>query len=149
MRACTITLAVAIAVLGSIGLAAQDSSARAAVGAANKKFVDAFARKDAKAIAALYTAEAEAFPPNGPVVRGRAEIEKMWQSVVTSGVASATLTTAEVESAGDLAYETGSFEMKTADGKVADQGKYVVVWKRVGGAWMLHRDIWNTNQPAK
>jgi hypothetical protein len=26
--------------------------------------------------------------------------------------------------------------------------KYVVVWKRVGGQWRLHRDIWNA-MPAK
>jgi ketosteroid isomerase-like protein len=28
------------------------------------------------------------------------------------------------------------------DGKV-DQARYVVVWKREGGRWKLHRDIWN------
>jgi ketosteroid isomerase-like protein len=22
--------------------------------------------------------------------------------------------------------------------------KFVVVWKRLGGQWLLHRDIWNT-----
>jgi len=31
---------------------------------------------------------------------------------------------------------------------VADRAKYVVVWKKVGGQWLLHRDIWNTSQPA-
>lgn len=38
--------------------------------------------------------------------------------------------------------------MKTKDGTVADRGKYIVVWKRVGGKWLLHRDIWNTSMPA-
>ena len=23
------------------------------------------------------------------------------------------------------------------------QARYVVVWKRVGGRWLLYRDIWN------
>jgi hypothetical protein len=26
-----------------------------------------------------------------------------------------------------------------------DEGKYVVVWKRVGGQWKLHRDIWTSS----
>ncbi len=25
-------------------------------------------------------------------------------------------------------------------------GKYVVVWKRLNGTWMLDSDIWNLNQ---
>jgi ketosteroid isomerase-like protein len=24
-------------------------------------------------------------------------------------------------------------------------GKYIVVWKKDGDAWRLHRDIWNTD----
>jgi len=27
-------------------------------------------------------------------------------------------------------------------------GKYVVIWKRDGGQWKIHRDIWNTSMPA-
>ena len=58
-----------------------------------------------------------------------------------------TLATTEVASQGNLAYEVGTYEMKTKDGKVADRGKYCVVWKKVGGKWLLHRDIWTTNLP--
>ena len=46
-------------------------------------------------------------------------------------------------------YEGGAYVIKAKDGSVADRGKYVVVWKKVGGNWMLHRDIWNTNMPPK
>jgi len=27
-------------------------------------------------------------------------------------------------------------------------GKYVVIWKRDGGQWRIHRDIWNTSMPT-
>ena len=149
MRLLMISRCVLVAMLVSGALHAQGPSARAAVEAGNKQFSASLSKQDAAGVAALYTADAEAFPPNAGVVRGRAEIQKMWQSVMDSGIATATLTTAHVESSGDLAYETGAYEMKTKDGKVADRGKYVVVWKRAGGKWMLHRDIWNTNQPAR
>jgi ketosteroid isomerase-like protein len=53
-----------------------------------------------------------------------------------------TLTTADVESAGDLAVETGTVKLVAKDGKLT-QARYLVVWKREGGGWKLHRDIWN------
>lgn len=145
----TISGCVMAVVVAGATIAAQDASARAAIEAGNKQFMAALAKRDAAAVAALYTSDGEAFPPNSNVVRGRGEIQKLWQSVIDSGIASAALTTTQVESSGDSAYESGTFEMKTKDGKVADYGKYIVVWKRAGGKWMLHRDIWNTSQPAQ
>jgi len=47
------------------------------------------------------------------------------------------------ESAGDLACETGIVRLVATDGTLS-QARYVVVWKREGGQWKLHRDIWNS-----
>ena len=121
---------------------------RAAIEAQNKRFVAAVAKADVAAIGGLYTDDAQALPPNGDVVKGRAAIQQMWKSVFDSGIAAASLETADVEADGSLAYETGRYEMKLKEGKVADRGKYVVVWKRTGNEWRIHRDIWNTNMPA-
>ena len=96
----------------------------------------------------MYTTDAEAFPPSSDVVKGRAAIEKLWKSVLDSGIAAADLVTTDVDSTGILASEAGTYAMKTKAGAVADRGKYVVTWKKVGGRWMLHRDIWNTSLPA-
>jgi ketosteroid isomerase-like protein len=63
------------------------------------------------------------------------------------GITRVTLETMEVEAAGETAYEVGKFPLE-ASGSVADQGKYLVVWKRDGGDWRLHRDIWCTSRPA-
>jgi ketosteroid isomerase-like protein len=120
---------------------------RAAIEAGNKKFADGAAKHDAALIGSAYTTDAEAFPPNADVVKGRAAIQKMWQSVLDSGISAMELTTSEVETEGNLAYEVGTYSMKTKDGKVADRGKYCVVWKRANGQWLLHRDIWSTSLP--
>lgn len=152
MRRVIVTSGIAIVLcLGVIRMmAAPQADVRAAIEAANKQFSAAFSKGDAAAVAALYTTNAQAFPPNSPVISGRAEIEKMWQGVFGSGIASATLTTTEVEAHGDTAFETGNYELQLKDGKLADRGKYVVVWKRANGQWRLHRDIWNTSMaPAK
>jgi uncharacterized protein (TIGR02246 family) len=135
-----------VAVLLAFGTAvAAQQDVRRAVEAQNKRFVAAAAKADTAAIGGLYTDDAQAFPPNSDVVKGRAAIQQMWKGVFDSGVAGASLETSDVESQGDLAYETGRYEMKLKDGKAADRGKYVVVWKRIGGEWRIHRDIWNTS----
>jgi uncharacterized protein (TIGR02246 family) len=143
----TVILAGATVVGAGLTLRAQDP-ARPAIDASNKKFVAAFAKQDAAGVAAAYSPDANAFPPNAPIIKGRADIQKMWQDVINSGIASVSLATTEVESAGNIAYESGTYAMTTKDGKVADRGKYCVVWKKVNGQWMLHRDIWSTDMPA-
>ena len=58
------------------------------------------------------------------------------------------LETVELDAQGETAIEVGRYILKTDRGAVADQGKYIIIWKHSGGTWKLHRDIWNTNQPA-
>jgi ketosteroid isomerase-like protein len=142
----------AVVMTGAAALSAQgggNAAVRAAIEKTNKKFVDGAAKGDAAVIASAYTADAIAFPANSEAVTGKPAIQKMWQSVLESGITGFELTTTEVDSAGNLAYEVGTYVLKMKDGTVADRGKYCVVWKRVNGEWLLHRDIWTTNLPAK
>lgn len=132
---------------------ARAQETKAAIEAANKSFMAAFAKHDAKAVSGLYSSTPEAFPPGADMISGREGIAKMWQGVFDAGIATADLKTTEVHAQGPLAYEVGTYALKTKDGKVADHGKYCVVWLKEGGQWKLHRDIWNTNvappAPAK
>ena len=126
--------------------------ARAAIEAANAKFSEAFARGDAKALAAMYTPDAIAFPPDSEMIRGNEAIGTFWKTTRDSGVTSATLTTVDVGRSGDVAYEVGKVSLTIQPvGKEPTTAveKYVVVWKRHSdGSWKLHRDIWN-GLPAK
>jgi uncharacterized protein (TIGR02246 family) len=135
--------------LASIGLAgaaqAQPAEVREAVEAGNRAFIAAFLRGDSAAIAALYTADAQVIAPGAPVAAGRPAIAAFWQGSIDSGIRDVALHTESVESAGDLACETGTVRLVAKDG-AASEARYVVVWKRAGGRWLLHRDIWNTAQ---
>jgi ketosteroid isomerase-like protein len=125
---------------------AQD--VRGDIESANQAFSAAFAKGDAAALAAMYSETAQALPPGQDIVSGRAEIQKAWQGAIDSGLKGLELTTREVESHGDSAHEVGTWIARNASGEV-DRGKYMVVWKRQGGAWKLHRDIWNSSVPPK
>jgi ketosteroid isomerase-like protein len=68
---------------------------------------------------------------------------------MAQGIAKVQLATDDVEGEGDTAWECGRYVLETADGQVADRGKFLVIWKRVDGNWHLHRDMINTNLPAE
>ena len=131
---------------------AEDTSAvRTAIEQLGARFSEAYARGDAKAVAAFYTDDAIAFPPGGEMMKGRQAIQEMWQSTMDSGVKSLTFTVLDVGTTGDLAHETGTALLKIQPaGKdpTTASVKYVVVWKKQPDGWKLHRDIWN-DLPAK
>jgi uncharacterized protein (TIGR02246 family) len=128
------------------------AKARAAVEAQNAKLSAAYGSADFKAVAALYTADAQLLPPDGDVIQGKDAIEAFWKATYESGVTGAKLTTLDVGRSGDLAYETGTalltIQPKGKEPTTATL-KYLVVWKKLPEqGWKLHRDIWNA-LPAK
>jgi ketosteroid isomerase-like protein len=136
-----------IALLGATPATADD--VRAEIEAANKVWEAAAGRGDGPAVAALYTENGQLLPPQSDVVAGTDAIGAFWQAVFDSGVKGVSLMTSEVESHGDTAHEVGTLELRDADGRVLDQGKYIVIWKKVGTSWKLHHDIWNTSLAPK
>jgi uncharacterized protein (TIGR02246 family) len=137
----TLSAALVLASL-SPAAAARADDVRQAVDAGNRAFIAAFLRGDSRTVADLYTEDAQVIAPGAPVAQGRAAIAASWQEAIDSGVKDVRLNTADVESSGDLASETGIVEIVAEDGTVARE-RYVVVWKRTKGGWKLHRDIWN------
>src|SRR4051812_18548573 len=109
--------------------------------AAEKKFMAAYDRGDAPSLVALYTRDGQIMPPNTGVVVGQLALENMFRSFWEAGDTVIKLRTVEVEGSGDMAYEVGEYTLSGRSNKVTDQGKYIVIWKKVDGEWKLHRDI--------
>ena len=55
-----------------------------------------------------------------------------------------------VSSSGDMALDRGTYRLTIAPGGKAqvDTGKYVVVWRKIGGEWKVAADIFNSDLPA-
>lgn len=115
---------------------------------ANGNFMTAFGNQDAEAMAALYTQDAQLLPPNGDFQIGNTAVEAFWGSLFNAGFDGVILETLEVHGNGTLVSEVGLFTL-FLNGQFFDNGKYIVVWKKVNGKWYLHRDIWNSNNPAQ
>ena len=112
-------------------------------------FMKAFKMGDAAALVGCYTEDGQLLPPNGDFVTGREAIQGFWQMVMDMGIKAAKLENVEVWGIGGMAYEVGKYMLFVEGDEMADQGKYVVIWKQVDGEWRLYRDIWNSSMPAK
>lgn len=108
--------------------------------------------KDAAAIAALYTEDGAVMPPNAPIGKGHAAIEKVWAGLLQIPGFDLNILPEQitVSSSGDMALDRGTYKLALApDGKaMTDTGKYVVVWRKVGGEWKAAADIFNSDLPA-
>ena len=125
---------------------APPEALHAEIAAANRCFMDAAQAGDGNAAAACYSADAMAMPPNSAPVSGREAIAALWSGAFES-VAKVDLQTDEVAALGaDGAVEVGRATLSAKDGSVADEGKYIVIWKREDGAWRMRRDMWSSNR---
>lgn len=113
-------------------------------------FDKAMIAADVPAIVSAYTDDAVLLPPNAPMVRGRAAIQKFLEGFpkITQFKQSAI----EIEGQGELAYPWGTFETTMlppgAKAPVQDKGKVLAVWrKQADGSWLASRVSWNSDLP--
>ena len=145
--ACLVLVGCALAVGCAPAPPADNSDeARAGIEAANRRFMELVEKKDAAGLAALYTEDARFMPQGAPPIDGRAAIQQAFEGML-QGIARVQLDTVEVEGHGDTAHEQEALTFFDASGAKVDEGKAIVIWKKVGEEWRLHRDIFNSNMP--
>ena len=143
MRRMSLTLAGALLLMPATALAQHDH-VKAEIEAGSQAFETAFNAGDGGAVGMLYTEDAQIKPPNSAPIEGRAAITEYWSAAAGQGT-SFDLTTTEVYSMGDMAWEMGTYVGTAEDGSHLDHGHYSVLWKKVDGEWKLHRDSWSSD----
>lgn len=133
--------AVACASLAAAAPAAADDMT--AIQALDDQFSAAANRGDAAAVASLYAPDATVLPPDNSVVTG-AGIRTMFAGMAAQ-VANLKLTATDVKRlSDDYIREIGVVAFTTRGDKPANvRGTYVVIWRRVDGAWKLWTDIFH------
>ena len=108
--------------------------------------------KDASGIAQLYADDGAVMPPNAPIGKGRAAIEQTWASMMGTPGFDLTIAPEQIviSSSGDMALDRGTYNLTIAPAGTTqtDTGKYVVVWRKIGGDWKAVADIFNSDLPA-
>lgn len=124
----------------------SDSAAAAEILAVQRRFQDLFALNDTPGIAACYTDDAQMLVANMDPISGRAVIQSVFKFTAVQGHM-LEFETQELDVNGTTAVELGRYTRRRADGSIFDRGKYMVVWKRVGDEWKIHRDMFSTSVP--
>lgn len=110
-------------------------------------WVERYAANDAAGVAALYTEDAQLLPPDMEIVNGRAAIQEFVAKTNPPGGPAFEIATVETLVFGDYAHRQGSFTVKGLDGASLETGKFLELWKKVDGKWLIHRDMWSGNAP--
>jgi uncharacterized protein (TIGR02246 family) len=146
---------VAVASVALLGLmaslvhAASSASAdEAAIRAQTTNWGKAYNGGDAKAVAALYTEDAQLLPPGAPGMRGRAAIlEYFTKDIASSKSAGAVFVLSpktDVGVSGNTGWESGTYKV-TVKGAVVEAGKFLSVSRKKNGKWLYIRDTWNAD----
>lgn len=140
-------IAVLVLCIGLAFAASASAQTAATIQKLNDKWTDAFNKGDAAAVAAMYAEDAYVLPPGHDVVKGRGAIEAFWKQAAQQ-VGDAKLVTVDVLPLGPrAAREIGTVTLQTkAQPPQPVVGKYAVVWRKIGGRWLLATDIWNMNK---
>jgi uncharacterized protein (TIGR02246 family) len=115
--------------------------------AAVDALIERFAAHDAAGVATFYTENAVMLPPDAEPLTGRAAIQEFFARTNAAGSPPVEFATVETFVFGDHAWRQGSFRVRGPGTDAPVSGKFVELWKKVDGAWLIHRDIWNANAP--
>jgi uncharacterized protein (TIGR02246 family) len=126
-------------------LLAIDRVREAHVTALNQGSVDAWV--------GVFSEDAVQMPPHTPANVGRAMIRAWGTAFLDPTHVEFALEVEEVRVAGDWAFERGAYQIRVspkAGGEAfQDTGKYITIYqKQANNAWLMARDIWNSNHPA-
>jgi uncharacterized protein (TIGR02246 family) len=144
----------ALLVLGgyaAAALAADATADEAAIRAISPAWAKAYNAGDAKAISALYAEQAVLLPPGAAVAKGKAAIEAYFAKDTAESAKAGVMfsldprTKSDVGVSGDLGWESGTYAVNAKSGAVVEVGKYLTVYKKSAGKWLIIRDTWNSD----
>lgn len=144
-------IAVGLAALAACQQGAQSTAAdESAIREISPAWTAAYNAGDADAVAALYAEDAVVQPSGAPSAAGRAAIRDFIAGdSAASKAAGLTMNIVggtAVGVSGDLAYEAGTLSVTDASGAAVDTGKFLSVFQKKDGKWLLIRDTWNSDK---
>jgi ketosteroid isomerase-like protein len=102
-----------------------------------------FNQGDAQKTASHYTDDAQILPPRHAAIEGRPAIAAFFAANIDKYIGfgnnpSWTLVR------GDVGIEQGIYTVRNVRiGQNVETGKYIRIWKKIGGGWMLYRDMFS------
>jgi ketosteroid isomerase-like protein len=95
--------------------------------------------------ASLFAADGVLMVPQIEAAYGQKPVERLLRQLGDAGYSDLRLETTRVDHSADMAMELGRFSLvvhKVDGSVVAERGRYVKVWRRLG-AWLIMADCWS------
>ena len=121
------------------------SDIRSTIRVITDNFESTFSIGDVNKIAEFYTEYGMLLPSGSDLIKGRQDIKEFWQSAIDMGITNIKIDIIEIEQHDDTAIEMSNYTLSGSDKQVIDAGKGIVIWKKTGDDWKMHRDIWTSS----
>ncbi|MBI3218730.1 MAG: DUF4440 domain-containing protein [Bacteroidetes bacterium] len=140
----------AIATNGSAQTNQRLEDARKAIAASNAIYFDAFVKNDSSLFIHRYAKDACIMAPNTPAQCGHAAAATFFRSAYRDyGMRNGKFITTAVYGDGkEFVTEEGLWQSFNASGKLFDDGKFLVLWKKTSEGWKMYRDSFSSNRSA-
>lgn len=117
------------------------------------QFAQAYNQKDAAALTAFFTADAQRLPPDQPMHQGSQAIQENFQKFFDAYDAQISIEPVDSAVSGDWAYGQGTYKitLQQEEGEPIEEiGKWInILHKESDGSWKISRNIWNSDSPSR
>ncbi len=141
------TLAITVAILTMYSVAAAQDVHKA-IAESNSIYFESFVKNDASIFVSRYAKDACILAPNAPMICGSEAITEFFKTAyVTFGLRNGKFITTAIYGDGkEFVTEEGLWQSFDAAGKLFDDGKFLVLWKKTPEGWKMYRDSFSTNR---
>jgi ketosteroid isomerase-like protein len=136
----------------STATAAPQASTIVTLAKIREAWVHDLRTKQLEPILKFYAPDAVFLQPTGERINGSAALRTLFQTVMASFTSDLTLHSQNLETSGELAYDSGDFEetlTNNATGaKINSKGSYIIIYKRQPNrSWLIVQQVWTGTPP--
>jgi ketosteroid isomerase-like protein len=148
-----VTYAILILIYPPTGIyASSQASTFLTLAKIREAWVQDLRAKKLEPILKFYAPDAVFLQPSGERITGSAAIRTLFQSIMSTFNSDLTLQSQNLETSGDLAYDSGDFQetlTNVATGaKIRSKGSYITIFKRQpNGSWQIVQQVWTGSPP--
>jgi ketosteroid isomerase-like protein len=133
--------------------AAPQDSTLATLAKLREAWVQDLRTKQLEPILKFYAPDAVFLQPTGERITGSAALRALFQTIMATFNSDLTLHSQNLETSGDLAYDSGDFQENlttiATGAKITSKGSYIIIFKRQpNGAWQIVQQVFTGTPPA-
>ncbi len=140
------------ATLFRTAIAAPQASTLVTLARIREAWVHDLRTKQLEPILKFYAPDAVFLQPTGERIAGSAALRTLFQTIMATFNSDLTLHSQNLETSGDLAYDSGEFQetitVIATGAKITSKGSYIIIYRRQpNGSWQIVQHVWTGTAP--